>query len=374
MNAVKCRLNAFLFCVLKKQEKTMNSENLIKKSSFALTIIALLMMVCLCACTVSSGVPSVERVLKLENIDEKTEIMNQKNIQELNVENSETDTKAPEGILKGNFLVAWERVIPGDFVEKVTDSSEFTEGFRNIRLIYSAEKAEEILKKALGKVDITREEIDFIEIFHLNWDASKDCFEEQDVKECVFEKYFEPKENGLYEMEVVAADVFGNASVAKVFVLYDSKTMTRAELKNYVEEQISQKSVLQQSENGLNRAKAEEAFAQVNAKRVENGVEMLVWDEGLYELASIRAQEIVGKFSHERPDGSYVGDVMIGQYGLSGCGENIAANYTSVTNLVNGWMNSDGHRENLLNGQFRAGVMACYCHNGSCYWVNLFRQ
>ena len=122
----------------------MNGENLIKKSCFALTIIALLMMVCLSACTVSSGVPSVEQASKLENIDEKTEIMNQKNIQELNVENSETDTKAPEGILKGNFLVAWERVIPGDFVEKVTDSSEFTEGFRNIRLIYSAEKAEEI--------------------------------------------------------------------------------------------------------------------------------------------------------------------------------------------------------------------------------------
>ena len=169
----------------------MNSENLIKKSSFALTIIALLMMVCLSACTVSSGVPSVERVLKLENIDEKTEIMNQKNIQELNVENSETDTKAPEGILKGNFLVAWERVIPGDFVEKVTDSSEFTEGFRNIRLIYKADEAEEILKNAMGEVDITKEEIDFIEIFHLNWDVSKDCFEEQGIKNRVLEKYFE---------------------------------------------------------------------------------------------------------------------------------------------------------------------------------------
>jgi uncharacterized protein YkwD len=150
--------------------------------------------------------------------------------------------------------------------------------------------------------------------------------------------------------------------------------MTRAELKTYAEEQISQQRVSTQGQNGLNRAKAEEAFSQVNAKRAENGMEMLIWDESLYELASLRAQEIVSSFSHQRPDGSYVGDVMLGQYGLSGCGENIAANYTSVTNLVNGWMSSVGHRENLLSSQFSAGVMACYRHNGNHYWVNLFRQ
>ena len=374
MDAVKCRLNAFLFCVLKKQEKTMNHENLIKRSYAALIIIALFAMVCLCACADSSGDPYEEQALNLERFDEKTEIFNQKNIEEFGDKDSEADKTAPEGVLKGNFLVAWERIIPGDFVEKITDSSEFTEGFRNIRLIYKAKEVEEILKKAIGEIDITREEIDFTEIFRLNWDASKDCFEEQGVKESVLEKHFEPEENGLYEMEVVAVDAFGNASVAKVFVLYDSKTMTRAELETYVEEQISQQSVSIQSQNGLNRTKAEEAFAQVNVKRAENGVEMLVWDESIYELAAVRAQEIVSSFSHQRPDGSYVGDVMLGQYGFSGCGENIAENYKSVTNLVNGWMSSEGHRENLLNSQFSAGVMACYCYNGSCYWVNLFRQ
>lgn len=350
----------------------MNSENLIKKSCFALIIIALLAMVCLCACAVSNDASSGKQTEEKSVFVEKKETSKPETAEEL--ETKKTDIKAPEGALKGNFLIAWKPVVPNDFVEKVTDSSKFTEGFRNIRLIYKAKEAEEILKNAMGEIDITQEEIDFMEIFHLNWDTSKDCFEENGVKESVLKKNFEPEENGLYELEVVAADVFGNASVAKVFVLYNSKTMTHAELKTYVEEQISQQSVLQQSENGLNRAKAEEAFAQINAKRAENGVEMLVWDEGLYELASIRAQEIVGKFSHQRPDGSYVGEVMIGQYGLSGCGENIAANYTSVTNLVNGWMNSEGHRENLLNGQFSAGVIACYCHNGSYYWANLFRQ
>lgn len=42
-------------------------------------------------------------------------------------------------------------------------------------------------------------------------------------------------------------------------------------------------------------------------------------------------------------------DVIIGQYGASGCGENIASNYQSITNLINGWLNSQGHKENMLN-------------------------
>ena len=124
----------------------------------------------------------------------------------------------------------------------------------------------------------------------------------------------------------------------------------------------------------FDRTKAEEAFKKVNETRRANGVAALAWEESLYDLACTRAEEIVTKFSHERLDGSYVGDVMIRQMGAQGCGENIASNYQSVTNLVNGWMNSDGHRENLLNTGFYAGAIACYCHNGTCYWVNLFWQ
>ncbi len=126
--------------------------------------------------------------------------------------------------------------------------------------------------------------------------------------------------------------------------------------------------------SGFDRGKAEEAFSKVNEQRNINGVSSLAWDETLYELACVRAQELVSSFSHQRPDGSYVGDVIIGQYGASGCGENVAAHYKSVTNLINGWLNSEGHKENLLDSRFTAGVMACYCHEGSYYWVNLFKQ
>ena len=53
-------------------------------------------------------------------------------------------------------------------------------------------------------------------------------------------------------------------------------------------------------------------------------------------------------------------------------GENLAKNFKSTTNLINGWMNSPGHRDNLLNPEYTRGVMACYYSGGIYYWVNLF--
>ena len=128
------------------------------------------------------------------------------------------------------------------------------------------------------------------------------------------------------------------------------------------------------AENFFDREKAEEAFQKANEVRLSHGIGALTWDEDLYSLACNRAQEIVTKFSHERPDGSYVGTVLLNQMGASGCGENIASNYNSITNLINGWMASEGHRENLLNSSFYGGAMGCYCHDGNYYWVHLFWQ
>lgn len=205
-----------------------------------------------------------------------------------------------------------------------------------------AESEEQVLTEAvqedclqLAERDISApEEPDFEKIFALNWDVKKDCYEEQGTMEQSLEEIFEPAENGLYELEVVALDSYGNSSVAKVFVLYDRAVTTLSEFENYVEKlKIQTESIQSVQKDGLDRRKAEEAFEKVNAKRIESGVHALTWDESLYELACIRAQEIVSNFSHQRPDGSYVGDVIIRQYGASGCGENIASNYKYWVNL-----------------------------------------
>ncbi len=126
--------------------------------------------------------------------------------------------------------------------------------------------------------------------------------------------------------------------------------------------------------NGHDRAKAEQAFAQVNQQRVAAGLHELAWDESLYEFACTRSTQIVTDFSHNIPDGTDVAKHLLYNVGgANGYGENIARNYKSINNLINGWMNSQGHKENILDSRYTAGVMACYCCNGTYYWVNLFK-
>lgn len=123
---------------------------------------------------------------------------------------------------------------------------------------------------------------------------------------------------------------------------------------------------------GFNRSMAEQAFAKVNEQRSAAGLGVLAWDENLYDFACNRSQQIVSNFSHYLPDGSEVSDYLLNVGGAYGYGENIASNYKSITNLINGWMNSQGHKENILDPRFNAGVMACYGYGGTYYWVNLF--
>jgi uncharacterized protein YkwD len=54
-------------------------------------------------------------------------------------------------------------------------------------------------------------------------------------------------------------------------------------------------------------------------------------------------------------------------------GENVAYGYRSPTAVMNGWMNSAGHRANILNCSARAlGVGLAYSRGGDPYWTQLF--
>lgn len=125
--------------------------------------------------------------------------------------------------------------------------------------------------------------------------------------------------------------------------------------------------------DGFDRARAEEAFALVNEQRTANGLAALAWDESLYELACVRAQEIVGKFSHERPDGTWVTDSLYAAGCSNGNGENISRYGKTASETVDGWMSSPSHKANICESRFNYGVMACYQNNGNYYWVNLFK-
>lgn len=114
---------------------------------------------------------------------------------------------------------------------------------------------------------------------------------------------------------------------------------------------------------------AEEMLALVNQARSEHGASSLSLDSKLCDAANKRAQEIATKFSHTRPDGRDCFTVL-DEFGVScyGCGENIAMGSSSASSIFNMWMNSSGHRANILNSSFRYIGIGKYGN----YWVQLF--
>ena len=111
----------------------------------------------------------------------------------------------------------------------------------------------------------------------------------------------------------------------------------------------------------------------VNIEREKAGRQPLNPDENLNQAAQMRAKEIVSAFSHTRPDGRDCFTAMK-EAGVSyrAAGENIAKGQRTPEQVVDGWMKSDGHRENLLSADFGRLGVGYHVENGRTYWVQLF--
>ena len=107
----------------------------------------------------------------------------------------------------------------------------------------------------------------------------------------------------------------------------------------------------------------------------EAGLGPLTLDPTLCSLAKIRSDEIVSVFDHTRPDGRSCFTVF-SDNGVTymAAGENIAAGYPTVEDVFNGWMNSEGHRANLLSPSFgKIGIGFTYSDGGyRYYWAQVF--
>ena len=89
--------------------------------------------------------------------------------------------------------------------------------------------------------------------------------------------------------------------------------------------------------------------------------------------ANMRAKETVQSFSHTRPNGTSF-STALKEYGISymAAGENIAYGQRTPQEVVTGWMNSPGHRANILNSNFHKIGIGVYQSNGVIYWSQLF--
>lgn len=105
----------------------------------------------------------------------------------------------------------------------------------------------------------------------------------------------------------------------------------------------------------------------VNQERRNAGLNELKMDADLMEAAMQRAAELVFSFSHTRPSGQSCFTVSDKAFG-----ENIAAGYWNADLVMNGWMNSEGHRANILREYYTSIGVGCFWYDGVGYWVQLF--
>ncbi|MBQ9151893.1 MAG: SafA/ExsA family spore coat assembly protein [Clostridia bacterium] len=121
------------------------------------------------------------------------------------------------------------------------------------------------------------------------------------------------------------------------------------------------------------RSYEQEVIRLVNEIRAENGLPALTYNWELSRVARYKSQDMKDNryFSHTSPVyGSPF--QMMKSFGISyrTAGENIARGYATPQAVVNGWMNSSGHRANILNASFTQ-IGVGYVAEGK-YWTQMF--
>ena len=116
-----------------------------------------------------------------------------------------------------------------------------------------------------------------------------------------------------------------------------------------------------------------QVVALVNAERAKQGLSALKVDAKVQQAALVRAQESAQSFSHTRPNGSSFSTALT-EAGVSfrRSGENIAYGQSTPQQVMNAWMNSSGHRANILNENFTTIGVGYTVINGTAYWAQLF--
>ena len=121
----------------------------------------------------------------------------------------------------------------------------------------------------------------------------------------------------------------------------------------------------------------DEVIRLVNIERQKNGLSPLKKNNELCNVATARANEITVLFEHTRPNGSSFSTIMK-EFNISyrAVGENIAAGQRTAAEVMDDWMNSQGHRENILSTYFGEIGVGCVKvkDDYGVYWVQIFKN
>lgn len=121
---------------------------------------------------------------------------------------------------------------------------------------------------------------------------------------------------------------------------------------------------------------ADEVLQLVNQERAKQGLKALKLSNQLTNVATKKAQDMAdnGYFDHTSPTYGSPFDMM-SRFGVQyqSAGENIAAGQKDAKEVMNSWMNSSGHRANILNAEFeQIGIGYVTGGKYGTYWVQMF--
>ena len=119
-----------------------------------------------------------------------------------------------------------------------------------------------------------------------------------------------------------------------------------------------------------------EVIRLVNVERKKAGCGSLTGESRLHAAAQKHSELQAEKntMSHQLPGEPSMGDRVTAQgYRWGGVAENVAAGYTTPASVMDGWMNSPGHKANILNcGYKHIGVGVKKSAQGTLYWTQNF--
>ena len=125
---------------------------------------------------------------------------------------------------------------------------------------------------------------------------------------------------------------------------------------------------------------AQQVLTLVNQERATAGLSPLTAHAGCDQVAYDHSWDMDYRdfFSHTNPDNASPFDRMAGAgVTYTAAGENIAAGYATPAAVMTGWMNSPGHRANILNPNFTEigiGVRQGSTGQYGTYWTQVFRR
>ncbi|MBO9130292.1 CAP domain-containing protein [Bacillus sp. 165] len=148
-----------------------------------------------------------------------------------------------------------------------------------------------------------------------------------------------------FTKELTAIRYLDNETIIKqrpYELIYSGEILTPRPLK---EEQVAE----------IERADAEQILDLTNIMRKRHDLSIFTWNEEAAQVAYLHSKDMKEQnyFDHRSPKFGTLGDrLKYAKVSFKLAGENIAMNYTDAPAVVQGWMNSEGHRENILNLNF----------------------